>query len=198
MTINIKKNKIARILFICTTLITYTWLIHWTTVKIRNNYEGTNLENAPQERKHFYKMTVEDDLEIETNNYRSFLKRQENYLKCKRNLSISSKRWLIARYSPNIETAWTYENQLLDDSIYDWWLSLQNSQDQYTPKILQQLFEIGVINIDPNQKSSSKCNRCAIVGNSGNLLNSHFGKVRLNYAKFDMAALIKKIIYIKI
>jgi len=163
--INIKKFSIARLLFVFFILVIYSWLVIWTTKKI-----SVYVEEKSQPYSDGQKVTKE---------FYSISNKQNNRTSkkdCHQDMSQDIKRWFYARFDPHIEPSWTLENLELNHDVYIWWLSLQRSDGINTEKTLQKLHDISVGKID-EAKQSNKCKRCAVVGNSGNLLNSNYGKV---------------------
>ena len=165
--INIKKFSIARLLFVFFILVIYSWLVIWTTKKISVYVDD---KSQPQ---------YDETQKVSRARARAFTSNKTQNRTaindCHKDMPITRKRWFYARYDPHIDPSWTLENSELSHSVYVWWLSLQRSDGINTEKTLQKLYDIGVGT--RNEKQSSKCKRCAVVGNSGNLVNSKYGKV---------------------
>ena len=165
MIINIKKFSIARLLFVFCTLITYSWLVIWTTRKISLYAD----EKSPPK---YEKIKISRKFDIIKQ------KNQTATKDCHKNMPQAIKRWFYARFDKYIQPSWTNQNSELNHDVYAWWLSLQRSEGFNTEKILQQLKDIGVGRY--KKKFDFKCSKtCAVIGNSGNLLNSNYGQVRI-------------------
>ena len=163
--INIKKFSIARLLFVFFILVIYSWLVIWTTKKISVYVDDKSQPQYDETQK------VSRARAFTSNKTQNRTAIND----CHKDMPITRKRWFYARYDPHIDPSWTLENSELSHSVYVWWLSLQRSDGINTEKTLQKLYDIGVGT--RNEKQSSKCKRCAVVGNSGNLVNSKYGKV---------------------
>ena len=181
MAINIKKARIARMLFVFSIFLIYVWLVIWTTRKITQyNVEDTSLKK--HEDKSFG--NVNEKASKNQNHERNKLTPPINQTTkhCHEELPVSNQRWLRARLEPKIKPQWTKENQELKIQVYEWWLTLQRSQGINSIKVLNELFDAGIPTTNPNHQriSRTKCITCAVVGNSGNLLKSRYGKVSTN------------------
>ncbi|XP_078458040.1 CMP-N-acetylneuraminate-beta-galactosamide-alpha-2,3-sialyltransferase 2 isoform X2 [Lampetra planeri] len=96
--------------------------------------------------------------------------------------------WFDQRFNRDIVPLWTRENADLPDTVHHWWGSLQSqykAQDLRT--VLNRLFEI-IPGQNPYQDHGwARCRRCAVVGNSGNLLGAGGGK-EIDQHDFVMSA----------
>ncbi|XP_044306339.1 CMP-N-acetylneuraminate-beta-galactosamide-alpha-2,3-sialyltransferase 1 isoform X2 [Varanus komodoensis] len=86
--------------------------------------------------------------------------------------------WFDERFNQTMQPFLTSRNAFIPKESYRWWLKLQGER---SPKgineTIQELFE--VIPGDGDhllERSSSRCRRCAVVGNSGNLKQSQYGQ----------------------
>ncbi|XP_042318064.1 CMP-N-acetylneuraminate-beta-galactosamide-alpha-2,3-sialyltransferase 1 [Sceloporus undulatus] len=86
--------------------------------------------------------------------------------------------WFDERFNQTMQPFLTTRNAFVPEDSYKWWLKLQGER---SPKgineTIQELFEI--IPGDRDQlleRSNSRCRRCAVVGNSGNLKQSQYGQ----------------------
>ncbi|XP_067387718.1 CMP-N-acetylneuraminate-beta-galactosamide-alpha-2,3-sialyltransferase 1 [Emydura macquarii macquarii] len=86
--------------------------------------------------------------------------------------------WFDERFNQTIQPFLTTRNAFIPEESYKWWLKLQGEGN---PKnindTIKELFE--VIPGDGEQlleRDSSRCRRCAVVGNSGNLKQSQYGQ----------------------
>ncbi|XP_026131390.1 ST3 beta-galactoside alpha-2,3-sialyltransferase 8 [Carassius auratus] len=82
--------------------------------------------------------------------------------------------WFDQRYDHKQQPYLTGRDDDIDPLSLKWWLSLQAS-DGVKKGVFQKMFEI----IPPPHKNEmpqqGQCRRCAVVGNSGNLLKSKYG-----------------------
>ncbi|KAM9301600.1 CMP-N-acetylneuraminate-beta-galactosamide-alpha-2,3-sialyltransferase 2 [Gastrophryne carolinensis] len=88
-----------------------------------------------------------------------------------------SSAWFDAHYDASISPVWTLENRELPADVQRWWMMLQPQfRSHNAAEILSQLFRI-IPGQNPYKKQDpSVCRRCAVVGNSGNLRGSGYGK----------------------
>uniref|UniRef100_V9L8L8 CMP-N-acetylneuraminate-beta-galactosamide-alpha-2, 3-sialyltransferase 2 n=1 Tax=Callorhinchus milii TaxID=7868 RepID=V9L8L8_CALMI len=85
-------------------------------------------------------------------------------------------KWFDEHFNPDILPLWTKANMKLDLDVHNWWLMLQ---PQFKPsdikEVLSKLFQT-VPGDNPYEPwDRSRCRRCAVVGNSGNLHGSQYG-----------------------
>lgn len=164
-------------LFVFITLLTYSWLVIWTMGKV-TTYKQKRLEKFVIKEKSQNQKIAPAKNTFDSENGLQVSLKEKSLIECKKNLSLSNQRWFIARYASNIKTSWTLENYQLDNLVYEWWLTLQNSREIHLKKTLEQLSEIGVSSADLYENKNKCTRRCAVIGNSGNLKNSNYGKVR--------------------
>ncbi|KAG8441596.1 hypothetical protein GDO86_010688 [Hymenochirus boettgeri] len=84
--------------------------------------------------------------------------------------------WFDERFNISISPLLTKQNNVIPESVYKWWLTLQgetNPKDIY--QVIEKLFEVIPGDLDFMDHSPYRCRSCAVVGNSGNLKNSHYG-----------------------
>ncbi|XP_058030692.1 CMP-N-acetylneuraminate-beta-galactosamide-alpha-2,3-sialyltransferase 1 [Ahaetulla prasina] len=86
--------------------------------------------------------------------------------------------WFEERFNVTMQPFLTNQNAFLPQENYRWWLRLQAERSPKTMnETVQELF-----NFIPGDwehfldRSSSRCRRCAVIGNSGNLRQSHYGQ----------------------
>ncbi|XP_066569594.1 CMP-N-acetylneuraminate-beta-galactosamide-alpha-2,3-sialyltransferase 2 [Amia ocellicauda] len=84
--------------------------------------------------------------------------------------------WFDENYDPEISPVWTRENVQLPADVYYWWVMLQ---PQFKPHNVQQVLT-RLFQVIPGQSpygswDPSRCQRCAVVGNSGNLRGASYG-----------------------
>ncbi|KAF7643735.1 hypothetical protein LDENG_00234370, partial [Lucifuga dentata] len=86
--------------------------------------------------------------------------------------------WFSRHYDPQQQPVLHDASSDLDSDALQWWLSLQrSSKDQTLEEVLSEMFQV----ISPPtlyiRPLPSRCRSCAVVGNSGNLLNSGHGNL---------------------
>lgn len=86
--------------------------------------------------------------------------------------------WFDERFNQTIQPFLTTRNTFIPEESYKWWLKLQGeSNPKNINDTIKELFEI--IPGDGEQlleRDASRCRRCAVVGNSGNLRQSQYGQ----------------------
>ncbi|KAF3707727.1 CMP-N-acetylneuraminate-beta-galactosamide-alpha-2,3-sialyltransferase 1 [Channa argus] len=86
--------------------------------------------------------------------------------------------WFAEHFNQSIHPLMTKENSVLSDETFKWWQWLQSErQPANFSEVVEELFQ--VIPNDPLYMDASpeRCRTCAVVGNSGNLKGSHYGKL---------------------
>lgn len=86
--------------------------------------------------------------------------------------------WFDERFNITMQPFLTTQNAFIPQESYKWWLKLQGER---SPKgineTIQELFSFIPGDWDHLlERSSSRCRRCAVVGNSGNLRQSQYGQ----------------------
>ncbi|KAF6718848.1 CMP-N-acetylneuraminate-beta-galactosamide-alpha-2, 3-sialyltransferase 2 [Oryzias melastigma] len=86
--------------------------------------------------------------------------------------------WFDENYDPDISPVWTRDNIELPSDVYYWWVMLQ---PQFKPHSIQQVL-LRLFQVIPGRSpygswDQGRCLRCAVVGNSGNLRGSGYGKI---------------------
>ncbi|XP_043937246.1 CMP-N-acetylneuraminate-beta-galactosamide-alpha-2,3-sialyltransferase 2 [Protopterus annectens] len=85
--------------------------------------------------------------------------------------------WFDSNFDPNILPVWTRSNMDLPPDVYQWWVMLQPQFPSHNVKqYLSELFQIIPGDTPYGSWDPSRCRRCAVVGNSGNLHGSGYGK----------------------
>ncbi|XP_048058959.1 CMP-N-acetylneuraminate-beta-galactosamide-alpha-2,3-sialyltransferase 1-like [Megalobrama amblycephala] len=86
--------------------------------------------------------------------------------------------WFVYRYNPTIPALLSRRNSLLHRDAYKWWRGLQPSRFRvnYT-EVVDQLFSLFPDEEHYSDAGPDRCRTCAVVGNSGNLLGSHYGQL---------------------
>ncbi|XP_011817847.1 PREDICTED: CMP-N-acetylneuraminate-beta-galactosamide-alpha-2,3-sialyltransferase 2 [Colobus angolensis palliatus] len=85
--------------------------------------------------------------------------------------------WFDSHFDGNISPVWTRENMDLPPDVQRWWMMLQPQfKSHNTNEVLEKLFQI-VPGENPYRfRDPHQCRRCAVVGNSGNLRGSGYGR----------------------
>ncbi|KAI7798597.1 CMP-N-acetylneuraminate-beta-galactosamide-alpha-2,3-sialyltransferase 1 [Triplophysa rosa] len=81
-----------------------------------------------------------------------------------------------ARYEPTVHLLLNSSNSELRADVFGWWKGLQNvtSVANYT-SVVKNLFPLFSDKEHYSDAGPDRCRTCAVVGNSGNLLRSHYG-----------------------
>lgn len=104
---------------------------------------------------------------------------------------LSGSNWFSQRYDPKQQPILQGKNNDLDPAALAWWLNLQRSRnDQTLEEMMSEMFKVISLPTVDYRPLPSQCRRCAVVGNSGNLLqsghgdqiNSHDTVIRMNKA----------------
>lgn len=91
------------------------------------------------------------------------------------NLTAANNTWFMQRFNQSFRPLLSRDNNISPEE-YSWWKKLQSEWRDFdfytktTASLLQLL-------PDRPEPQSHQCRRCAVVGNSGNLLRSHYGKL---------------------
>ncbi|XP_029464763.1 CMP-N-acetylneuraminate-beta-galactosamide-alpha-2,3-sialyltransferase 2 [Rhinatrema bivittatum] len=95
--------------------------------------------------------------------------------RCVGDLGVSE--WFDSHYDDKISPVWTLENMDLTWDVLRWWKMLQPQfKSQNTHEVLEKLFQIVPGENPYGLREPGKCWRCAVVGNSGNLRGTGYGK----------------------
>ncbi|XP_072521555.1 ST3 beta-galactoside alpha-2,3-sialyltransferase 8 [Salminus brasiliensis] len=94
---------------------------------------------------------------------------------CVADLGISE--WFDQRFDRKQQPYLTTEGKKVDPLALKWWLALQRSVDGTIEEVMKKMFT--VISPPPVEelRQPSRCRTCAVVGNSGNLLQFKYGAV---------------------
>eukprot|EP00058_Branchiostoma_floridae_P019142 XP_002604631.1 hypothetical protein BRAFLDRAFT_92865 [Branchiostoma floridae] len=102
---------------------------------------------------------------------------------CKRIWQKGRSSWFDSRFDDNIRPVWSRANIELPADARTWWMNLvaqrsnQRIKDEDPAPLLTALFDIGAPDVDPwASRNLTRCLRCAVVGNSGNLRQSNYGE----------------------
>lgn len=87
--------------------------------------------------------------------------------------------WFNQLYYPSIQMLLTKENHMLKHDILKYWKGLQKNkifnEASYT-EVVNKLFSLFPNEERYTDAGPQRCRTCAVVGNSGNLLGSHYGR----------------------
>lgn len=83
--------------------------------------------------------------------------------------------WFDRRYDRKQHPYLTVDDNLIDRHSLKWWLSLQQSINGTMQEVLGKMFQIISSPRSRAMQQPGQCKKCAVVGNSGNLLNFKFG-----------------------
>ncbi|XP_051992558.1 CMP-N-acetylneuraminate-beta-galactosamide-alpha-2,3-sialyltransferase 2-like [Xyrauchen texanus] len=101
--------------------------------------------------------------------------REEPCACMERCLTASDDEWFMEVFREDIPPLLSLENSKLSGDIFKWWQRLQsNSQANYS-QVIEELFAIIPGEEHYRDSGPHRCRTCAVVGNSGNLIGSHYG-----------------------
>ncbi|XP_035244548.1 ST3 beta-galactoside alpha-2,3-sialyltransferase 8 [Anguilla anguilla] len=84
--------------------------------------------------------------------------------------------WFDRRYDPQQQPVLTAQNASLPPLTLKWWLGLQRSAGEpKTEEVIQKMFQVISSPLPDWKPQKTRCRKCAVVGNSGNLLGSKHG-----------------------
>ncbi|KAK2887617.1 hypothetical protein Q8A67_015845 [Cirrhinus molitorella] len=94
--------------------------------------------------------------------------------KCVTDLNDSD--WFFKRFNSTVSVLLNRRNSVLQASVYRWWTGLQRDSGKanYTD-VVDTLFSLFPNEEHYSDAGPDRCRTCAVVGNSGNLLGSHYG-----------------------
>ncbi|XP_051948779.1 CMP-N-acetylneuraminate-beta-galactosamide-alpha-2,3-sialyltransferase 1 [Xyrauchen texanus] len=91
-------------------------------------------------------------------------------------LTANDDEWFMEVFRKDIPPLLSLENSELPDDIFKWWQRLQStkSKAKYSD-VIKELFAVIPGEGHYRDAGPDRCRTCAVVGNSGNLLGSHYG-----------------------
>ncbi|XP_021323934.2 CMP-N-acetylneuraminate-beta-galactosamide-alpha-2,3-sialyltransferase 1 isoform X1 [Danio rerio] len=93
-------------------------------------------------------------------------------------MDLNDEDWFFIRFNPTVPTLLNRRNSAMRSDVFEWWQGLQSdSQKANFSDVVDILFSLfpdeeHYVVTDPN-----RCRICAVVGNSGNILGSHYGQL---------------------
>ncbi|XP_035536686.1 CMP-N-acetylneuraminate-beta-galactosamide-alpha-2,3-sialyltransferase 1-like [Morone saxatilis] len=86
--------------------------------------------------------------------------------------------WLLQRANKSAESFLSAKHNLSEDA-FNWWKHLQAERRNYSfyKQTVDKLFQTFPSSPDFIERSPDRCRTCAVVGNSGNLNGSHYGRL---------------------
>ncbi|XP_073678006.1 CMP-N-acetylneuraminate-beta-galactosamide-alpha-2,3-sialyltransferase 1 [Garra rufa] len=86
--------------------------------------------------------------------------------------------WFNELYDRSIQPLLTQENYVLSEDIYKYWKGLQKNRNEgdYTA-VVEKLFSLFPNKSQYLDASPKRCRTCAVIGNSGNLKGSRYGRL---------------------
>ncbi|XP_032405048.1 ST3 beta-galactoside alpha-2,3-sialyltransferase 8 [Xiphophorus hellerii] len=86
--------------------------------------------------------------------------------------------WFSGRYNPEQQPILHAKNNNFDPDSLAWWLGLQRSgNDQSLEEVMEKMFQVISPPTVDTRPVHTRCRKCAVVGNSGNLRGSGLGKL---------------------
>ncbi|KAM4740973.1 ST3 beta-galactoside alpha-2,3-sialyltransferase 8 isoform 1-T1 [Anableps anableps] len=86
--------------------------------------------------------------------------------------------WFRRHYNPNQQPILYAKNNKFDPDALTWWLGLQRSgNDQTLEEVMAKMFQVISSPTMDTSAVHTRCRKCAVVGNSGNLRGSRHGKL---------------------
>ncbi|KAI5100879.1 CMP-N-acetylneuraminate-beta-galactosamide-alpha-2, 3-sialyltransferase 2, partial [Silurus meridionalis] len=86
--------------------------------------------------------------------------------------------WFSERFNQSVLPLLSRSNRELSEETYRWWLSLQGEENPSNLNaVTDRLFQFVPGEQRYVDAGPSRCRSCSVVGNSGNLLLSHYGKL---------------------
>ncbi|XP_053508873.1 ST3 beta-galactoside alpha-2,3-sialyltransferase 8 [Ictalurus furcatus] len=134
---------------------------------IQNSFKRDMLDAAHSTAKTLRKTQTQTKTVTETSQHRSC-----SCTTCIKDSGVSE--WFKQRFDYKQEPYLTAEENQIDPDSLKWWLGLQQSANQSISEIIEKMFTV----ISRPVKSihqPSQCRKCAVVGNSGNLLQFKYG-----------------------
>ncbi|XP_054835760.1 CMP-N-acetylneuraminate-beta-galactosamide-alpha-2,3-sialyltransferase 2-like [Eublepharis macularius] len=96
-----------------------------------------------------------------------------NYNRC---FNLGKSDWFCEHFNASVDCLLNPENPVVPSGVQQWWLKLQGSQDgSQLLEITKQLFDI-LSSPNASVRDTVHCGTCSVVGNSGNLRGSQYGK----------------------
>ncbi|XP_041454742.1 CMP-N-acetylneuraminate-beta-galactosamide-alpha-2,3-sialyltransferase 2-like [Lytechinus variegatus] len=176
----------------------WTWktltLVTFVCIVIKVGYSGLKLDRtdaSKRDSRHSTLVSYEHKTPYTSKARMNSTTTSSGGRRCQRLWEKGTSEWFDKRFNASLLPVWMKENAKLSEEIKKWWLRLQSHVDKDYLGALDKAFKV-----IPNperflKRNRSRCLRCAVVGNSGNLKNSSYGTlidthdavVRINRAK---------------
>ncbi|KAF4094076.1 hypothetical protein AMELA_G00008690 [Ameiurus melas] len=134
---------------------------------IQNSFKHDMLEAAHSTAKTLRKMQTQTKTVTKTSQHRSC-----SCTTCIKDSVISE--WFSQRFDYKQQPYLSAEENQIDPVSLKWWLGLQQSTNQSISEIIEKMFTV-ISRPVKNIHQPSQCRKCAVVGNSGNLLQFEYG-----------------------
>ncbi|XP_076862167.1 CMP-N-acetylneuraminate-beta-galactosamide-alpha-2,3-sialyltransferase 1-like [Brachyhypopomus gauderio] len=86
--------------------------------------------------------------------------------------------WFYKKFNPLVQPLLNKNNRDISNETYSWWMWLQMEDNPSSlPVVLNRLFQTISAKENYMDAGPSRCRTCALVGNSGNLRSSRYGKL---------------------
>ncbi|XP_071785093.1 CMP-N-acetylneuraminate-beta-galactosamide-alpha-2,3-sialyltransferase 2-like [Asterias amurensis] len=96
---------------------------------------------------------------------------------CRRLWLAGQSLWFDYKFNASLSPVWTRHNKKLTPVISSWWKTLQTNKLTSVPDVINEALKV-ISDEDPYWvRDLSRCLRCAVVGNSGNLRGSQYGQL---------------------
>ncbi|XP_053093179.1 CMP-N-acetylneuraminate-beta-galactosamide-alpha-2,3-sialyltransferase 1 isoform X1 [Pangasianodon hypophthalmus] len=89
--------------------------------------------------------------------------------------------WFMERYDSQVPKLMSRANSNISMLTNKWWMRLQAFQTVNLSEIVDPLFSLFRDEEHYNDSSPDRCRTCAVVGNSANLIRSHYGAIIDNH-----------------
>ncbi|KAI5608132.1 CMP-N-acetylneuraminate-beta-galactosamide-alpha-2, 3-sialyltransferase 1, partial [Silurus asotus] len=85
--------------------------------------------------------------------------------------------WFMERFDSRVPTLLNRTNSKLSALTHNWWMRLQPTRTVKLSDVVDPLFSLFRDEDHYNDSSPDRCRTCAVVGNSANLIRSHYGAI---------------------
>ncbi|XP_051925908.1 CMP-N-acetylneuraminate-beta-galactosamide-alpha-2,3-sialyltransferase 1-like [Hippocampus zosterae] len=86
--------------------------------------------------------------------------------------------WFTERFNQSVQPLMTRDNSALSDETFKWWQSLQlEKRPANFSEVVEELFQLIPDDMLYADAGPNRCRTCSVVGNSGNLKGSQYGRL---------------------